>query len=75
MKEMAKCSVGGEVDLDFALRPGLALNVPGSERAGTPVGRKPSFTREQFVKVCSMLGQQTAGDPAGAEAALAAWGL
>jgi hypothetical protein len=59
------------------------------------LGRKPSFTREQFVKVRSMLGQQTVGiahianetgltrqmvyrikhDPAGAEAALAAWGL
>jgi putative DNA-invertase from lambdoid prophage Rac len=58
------------------------------------LGRKPSFTREQFMKVRSMLGRQTAGiaqiametgltrqtvyrindDPAGAEAALAAWG-
>ncbi len=58
-------------------------------------GRKPSFTREQFVKVRAMLGQQAVGvaqiaketgltrqtvyrikdDPAGAEAALAAWGL
>ena len=61
----------------------------------TYLGRKPSFAREQFMKVCSMLGQQTAGiaqiaketnltrqtvyrikdDPAGAEAALVAWGL
>jgi DNA invertase Pin-like site-specific DNA recombinase len=59
------------------------------------LGRKPSFTRGQFVKVRSMLGQQTVGiaqiakeahltrqtvyrikdDPAGAEAALAAWKL
>ncbi len=59
------------------------------------LGRKPSFTREQFMKARSMLGRQTAGiaqiaketgltrqtvyrikdDPAGAEAALAAWGL
>jgi DNA invertase Pin-like site-specific DNA recombinase len=59
------------------------------------LGRKPSFTREQLVKVSLILGQQTVGiaqiakevgltrqtvyrikdDPAGAEAALAAWGL
>jgi putative DNA-invertase from lambdoid prophage Rac len=59
------------------------------------LGRKPSYTREQFNQVRSMLGQQAAGiaqiaketgltrqsvyrikgDPAGAEAALAAWGL
>ena len=59
------------------------------------LGRKPSFTRGQFVKVRAMLGQQTVrvaqiaketsltrqtiyrikDDPAGAEAALAAWGL
>jgi putative DNA-invertase from lambdoid prophage Rac len=57
------------------------------------LGRKPSFTREQFVKVHDMLGQEAVtiaqiarniglsrqtiyrikGDPAGAEAALAAW--
>jgi DNA invertase Pin-like site-specific DNA recombinase len=61
----------------------------------TYLGRKPSFTREQFVKVRAMLGQQTVGigqiaketgltrqtvyrikdDPAGAEGALAVWGL
>jgi putative DNA-invertase from lambdoid prophage Rac len=59
------------------------------------LGRKPSFTREQFVKVGALLGQQTVGiaqianetgltrqtiyrikgDPAGAEAALVAWGM
>jgi putative DNA-invertase from lambdoid prophage Rac len=59
------------------------------------LGRKPSFTREQFVKVCAMLGYETVGiaqiakdtglsrqtvyrikdDPAGAEGALAVWGL
>jgi putative DNA-invertase from lambdoid prophage Rac len=57
------------------------------------VGRKPSFTREQFAKVRSMLGQEALGvaqitkktgvsrqtlyriKPAGAEAALVAWGL
>jgi putative DNA-invertase from lambdoid prophage Rac len=59
------------------------------------LSRKPSFTREQFVRVRAMLGQQTVGiaqiaketgltrqtiyrikdDPAGAEAALAAWGM
>jgi putative DNA-invertase from lambdoid prophage Rac len=59
------------------------------------IGPKPSFTREHFVKVRAMLGQETlgiakiakdtgptrqtvyriTGDPAGAEAALAAWGL
>jgi putative DNA-invertase from lambdoid prophage Rac len=59
------------------------------------LGRKPSFTRDQFVKVRAMLGQQTVGiaqiaketgltrqtvyrikdDPAGAEAALGAWGV
>jgi putative DNA-invertase from lambdoid prophage Rac len=61
----------------------------------TYLGRKPSFTREQFAKVRDMLGQQAVGvariaeetglsrqtiyrikdDPAGSEAALAAWGL
>jgi putative DNA-invertase from lambdoid prophage Rac len=61
----------------------------------TYLGRKPSFTRDQFVKVRAMLGQQTVGiaqiaketgltrqtvyrikgDPAGAEAALVAWGM
>jgi DNA invertase Pin-like site-specific DNA recombinase len=59
------------------------------------LGRKPSFTRQQFVTVRSMLGQDAVGiasiaketglsrqtvyrikdDPAGAEAALAAWGM
>ena len=57
------------------------------------LGRKPSYTRDQFVKVQDMLGQNAVGiahiakdtglsrqtvyrikhDPAGAEAALAAW--
>jgi DNA-binding IclR family transcriptional regulator len=35
--------------------------MPSSERAGTPVGCKPSCTGEEVMKVCSMLGQQTAG--------------
>jgi putative DNA-invertase from lambdoid prophage Rac len=59
------------------------------------LGRKPSYTREQFAKVRDMVGQAAVGiaeiareaglsrqavyrikdDPAGAEAALAAWGL
>jgi putative DNA-invertase from lambdoid prophage Rac len=59
------------------------------------LGRKLSFTREQFAKVRSILGQEALGvapivketgvsrqtvyrikgDPAGAEAALVAWGL
>ena len=59
------------------------------------LGRKPSYTREQFDQVREMLGQQAIGiaqiakdtkltrqtiyrikdDPAGSEAALAAWGL
>ena len=59
------------------------------------LGRKPSYTREQFDTVRTMLGRQTVGiaqiaretrltrqtvyrikdDPAGAEAALLAWGL
>jgi putative DNA-invertase from lambdoid prophage Rac len=59
------------------------------------LGRKPSFTRQQFDTVRGMLGQQAVGiaqiaknvglsrqtiyrikdDPAGSEAALAAWGL
>jgi putative DNA-invertase from lambdoid prophage Rac len=59
------------------------------------LGRKPSFTRDQFNKVLDMLGQEAVGvsqiakeaklsrqtvyrikdDPAGSEAALAAWGL
>jgi putative DNA-invertase from lambdoid prophage Rac len=58
------------------------------------LGRKPSFSREQFAQVREMLGQQTVtvaaiaketgltrqtiyrikDDPAGAEAALTAWG-
>jgi putative DNA-invertase from lambdoid prophage Rac len=59
------------------------------------LGRKPSFSREQFGQVREMLGQQTVtvaaiaketgltrqtvyrikDDPAGAEAALTAWGI
>jgi DNA invertase Pin-like site-specific DNA recombinase len=59
------------------------------------LGRKPSYTRDQFEHVREMLGQQAIGiarttkdakltrqtiyrikdDPAGAEAAIAAWGL
>jgi putative DNA-invertase from lambdoid prophage Rac len=59
------------------------------------IGRKPSYSRDQFNKVRAMLGKQTVGiaqiaketgltrqtvyrikgDPAGAEAALAAWGM
>jgi putative DNA-invertase from lambdoid prophage Rac len=59
------------------------------------LGRKPSFTRQQFDTVRDILGQQAVGiaqiakaaglsrqtvyrikdDPAGCEAALAAWGL
>jgi putative DNA-invertase from lambdoid prophage Rac len=76
-----------------AQRAGIEHAKQNDERAY--LGRKPSFTREKFEKVRSMLGQQTAGiaqiaeeaglsrqtvyrikdDPAGAEAALAAWGL
>jgi hypothetical protein len=61
----------------------------------TYLGRKPSYTREQFAKVRDMPGQAAAGiaaiaheagssrqtvyrikdDPAGAEAALASWGV
>jgi putative DNA-invertase from lambdoid prophage Rac len=71
----------------------VSLRASNGDRAY--LGRKPSYTREQFVKVRAMLGQQTVGiaqiaketgltrqtiyrikdDPAGAEAALAAWGL
>jgi putative DNA-invertase from lambdoid prophage Rac len=59
------------------------------------LGRKPSFTRDQFAKVRDMLNRDAVGiariakeagltrqtiyrikdDPAGAEAALVAWGL
>ena len=66
-----------------------------ARQCGEDLGRKLSFTREQFVKVRAMLRQQTLGiaqiaketgltrqtvyrikaDPAGAEAALAAWGM
>jgi DNA invertase Pin-like site-specific DNA recombinase len=76
-----------------AQRAGIEHAKQNDQRAY--LGRKPSFTREQFEKVCSMLGRQTAGiaqiatetgltrqtvyrikdDPAGAEVALAAWGL
>jgi putative DNA-invertase from lambdoid prophage Rac len=42
-----------------AQRAGIEHAKQNDQRAY--LGRKPSFTREQFVKVCSMLGQQTAG--------------
>jgi putative DNA-invertase from lambdoid prophage Rac len=76
-----------------AQRAGIAHAKANDDRAY--LGRKPSFTRDQFNKVGAMLGQQTVGiaqiaketgltrqtiyrikdDPAGAQAALAAWGL
>ena len=76
-----------------AQRAGIEHAKQNDQRAY--LGRKPSFTREQFETVRSMLGQRTVGvaeiaretgltrqtvyrikdDPAGAEAALAAWGL
>ena len=76
-----------------AQRAGIEHAKQSGDRAY--IGRKPSFTREQFVKVRAMLGQQTVGiahiaketgltrqtvyrikgDPAGAEAALVAWGM
>jgi len=76
-----------------AQRAGIEHAKQNSDRAY--LGRKPSFTREQLVKVRAMLGQQAVGiahianetgltrqtvyrikdDPAGAEAALVAWGL
>jgi putative DNA-invertase from lambdoid prophage Rac len=42
-----------------AQRAGIEHAKQNDQRAY--LGRKPSFTREQFVKVRSMLGQQTAG--------------
>jgi putative DNA-invertase from lambdoid prophage Rac len=74
-----------------AQRAGIEHAKQNDERAY--LGRKPSFTREQFTKVRAMLGQEAVGiaqiaketgltrqtvyrikgDPAGAEAALAAW--
>jgi DNA invertase Pin-like site-specific DNA recombinase len=42
-----------------AQRAGIEFAKQNDQRAY--LGRKPSFSREQFVKVCSMLGQQSAG--------------
>ncbi len=76
-----------------AQRAGIEYAKQSGDRAY--LGRKPSFTREQFNKVREMLGRQAVGiaqiaretgltrqtvyrikgDPAGAEGALAAWGL
>jgi putative DNA-invertase from lambdoid prophage Rac len=76
-----------------AQRAGIEHAKQSGERAY--LGRKPSFTREQFAQVRVMLGQEAISiaqiaketgltrqtvyrikdDPAGAEAALAAWGL
>jgi DNA invertase Pin-like site-specific DNA recombinase len=42
-----------------AQRAGIEHAKQSGERAY--LGRKPSFTREQFVKVRAMLGQQTVG--------------
>jgi DNA invertase Pin-like site-specific DNA recombinase len=76
-----------------AQRAGIEHAKQNDERAY--LGRKPSFTREQFNKVRDMLWQEAVGvaqvaketgltrqtvyrikdDPAGAEAALVAWGL
>ncbi len=42
-----------------AQRAGIEFAKQNDQRAY--LGRKPSFTREQFVKVRSMLGKQTAG--------------
>jgi DNA invertase Pin-like site-specific DNA recombinase len=42
-----------------AQRAGIEHAKQNSERAY--LGRKPSFTREQFAKVRAMLGQQTVG--------------
>jgi len=76
-----------------AQRAGIEHARANNDRAY--LGRKPSYTREQFDRVREMLGQQPLGvaqiardtkltrqtvyrikdDPAGAEAALAAWGL
>jgi putative DNA-invertase from lambdoid prophage Rac len=76
-----------------AQRAGIEHAKQSGDRAY--LGRKPSFTREQFAEVCAMLGQEAVGiaqiaretgltrqtvyrikgDPAGAEGALAVWGL
>jgi DNA invertase Pin-like site-specific DNA recombinase len=76
-----------------AQRAGIAHAKANDRRSY--LGRKPSYTREQFEAVRSMLGNQAVGimqiakdtglprqtvyrikdDPAGAEAALTAWGL
>ena len=76
-----------------AQRAGIEHARQNDERAY--LGRKPSFTRDQYDTVRGMLGQQAVGvaqiakttglsrqavyrikdDPAGAEAALAAWGM
>jgi putative DNA-invertase from lambdoid prophage Rac len=42
-----------------AQRAGIEHAKQSGERAY--LGRKPSFTREQFVKVCAMLGHETVG--------------
>jgi putative DNA-invertase from lambdoid prophage Rac len=75
-----------------AQRAGIEHAKAGADAAY--LGRKPSYTREQFVAVRELLGQEAVGiaaiakqtglsrqtvyrikdDPAGAEAALAAWG-
>ena len=76
-----------------AQRAGIEHAKANDDRAY--LGRKPSYTREQFERVRAMLGQAAIGiahiateaglsrqtvyrikdDPAGAEAALAAWGM
>jgi putative DNA-invertase from lambdoid prophage Rac len=76
-----------------AQRAGIEHAKQSGDRAY--LGRKPSYTRDQFNKVRAMLGQEAIsiaqiaretdltrqtvyrikGDPAGAEAALAAWGM
>jgi hypothetical protein len=42
-----------------ALRAGIEHAKQSGDRAY--LGRKPSFTREQFVEVCAMLGHETVG--------------
>jgi putative DNA-invertase from lambdoid prophage Rac len=76
-----------------AQRAGIAHAKANDDRAY--LGRKPSYTREQFKQVRDLIGRQSVGiaqianetgltrqtiyrikdDPAGAEAALAAWGM
>jgi putative DNA-invertase from lambdoid prophage Rac len=76
-----------------AQRAGIEHAKANDDRAY--LGRKPTYTREQFAKVRDLLAQEAVGiahiakeaglsrqaiyrikdDPAGAEAALAAWGL